>query len=110
MPHTALPFAIELWLSEELPPRQRQQAQQAFAQALAQSLGDAALVLPTYQAFVAIVQAQGTGSAEGIEVENLPDAQRHVFESWRLAETQAMQAVFGLQRHMGEGLYTLRAL
>ncbi|KKW68358.1 hypothetical protein AAV94_05475 [Lampropedia cohaerens] len=103
-----MPFAVVLWLGEEMPAAQRRAAQARFAAALVASLGDAQLVLPTYRAYLRIVAAQGTGSAEGIDAEQLPDDQRHVFENWRIAEHDALTAVFGPHRQMGEALYELQ--
>lgn len=102
-----LPFRVDLWLPHDTSEPQKRSAQLAFAQALTDSLGDSALVLPTYQAYVRIIQAQGTGTAEGIDAEQLPDDQRYVFEAWRLAEAAALHAVFGPHRHMGEALYDI---
>ncbi|THU05385.1 hypothetical protein E9531_02275 [Lampropedia puyangensis] len=105
------PFHVDLWFGDEtVSSRQRTQAQAAFGQALVNALGNVALVLPIYHAFLRIIQTQGTGSADTIDVDNLSDAERHVFESWRIAEVAALEAVFGAHRQMGEGLYEIKPL
>lgn len=103
------PFTVELWLDADISDKQRQRATAAFSNTLIEQLGDASLVLPSHQAFLRILQTQGTGSADTIDVENLSDAERHLFESWRLAELAALEKVFGPHRHMGEGLYEVKA-
>lgn len=102
---TLLPYAVELWLPDDTSAMQRTQAEARFAQALLENLGDAALVLPAYRAFVRIVQMHG----EQPDVTRLGDAEREVYEYWRLAETAALTAAFGANRHMGEGLYEIKS-
>lgn len=108
-PQAPCPFEIDLWLGEDISAKKRSQATTIFTDTLIEELGGAAMVLPIYNAFLRILHAQGTGSAETIDVENLSDAERHLFESWRLAETAALEKVFGSHRHMGEGLYEIKA-
>lgn len=108
-PQHTLPFTVDLWLDAEVSDKQRLRATDLFTSTLIEHLGDATLVWPSYQAFLRILQTQGSGSAETIDVENLSDAERHLFESWRLAETAALERVFGPHRHMGEGLYEIKA-
>ena len=103
------PFSVDLWLDADVSDKQRLRATALFTDTLIEQLGDATLVWPSYQAFLRILQTQGAGSADTIDVENLSDAERHLFESWRLAETAALERVFGPHRHMGEGLYEIKA-
>lgn len=98
------PYRVELWLPEDTSTRQRTMAEQRFADALDASLGDAALVLPTYAAFARIVQIHG----DNPDVETLGDAERNIYEYWRMAEQAALTAAFGENRYMGEGLYELK--
>lgn len=105
---TNYPFSVDLWLDAETSSKQRLRAAALFADTLVEQVGDAALVLPSYLAYLRILQSQGTGSADTIDVENLSDAERHLFESWRLAEQAALVRVFGPLRQMGEGLYELK--
>ncbi|RMX07782.1 hypothetical protein D8I35_01200 [Corticibacter populi] len=97
------PFSIRLWLSESVSAGALRQAEERFTQALVDSLGDAALVLPTWDAFARIVQRHG----EQPDPEQLPDAERFIYESWRMAEADALAAAFGPHRHMGEGQYEI---
>lgn len=97
-------YIVELWLPEETGAQQRLRAEQRFAHALEESLGEASLVLPTYQAYAQIVQIYG----QAPNVEQMTDAERHVYESWSIAETAALRSAFGEHRHMGEGLYEIK--
>lgn len=99
-----MPYRVELWLPEDTSSKQRLLAQERFAQALNDSLGEAQWVLPTYHACAKIAQAYG----DEPDLELLSDAERHVFESWKLAEKAALTAAFGEHRYMGEGLYELK--
>ena len=57
-----------------------------------------------YAAWQAIVAEHG----EAPDPESLSVDQRTVLESWQLAETAALEAVFGPHRHLDEGGYEIR--
>jgi len=97
-------YTLTLYVPDDTTPAQRQAAERLFCNALETTLGDAALVVPVYRAYQAIVAEHGeTPDPEALTVE-----QRTVLESWLLAETEAMQAVFGPHRHLDEGGYQIR--
>jgi hypothetical protein len=99
-----MPYTLKLFVPDDTSPAQRQAAERLFRHALEAALGDAALVAPVYGAVQAIVAEHGeTPDPEALTVE-----QRTVLESWQLAETAAIEAVFGPHRHLDEGGYEIR--
>jgi len=97
-------YTLKLYVPEDTAPAQRQAAERLFCSALEEALGDPALVAPVYGAYLAIVAEHGDApDPEALSVE-----QRTVLESWQLAETAAMRAVFGPHRHLDEGGYQIR--
>jgi hypothetical protein len=83
---------------------QRREAERRFRAALEDTLGDADLVVPVYQAYLRIVATYG----DTPDPDSLSDAQRAVFEQWRAAETAAVAAAFGPNRYMGDADYEIR--
>jgi hypothetical protein len=97
-------YTLKLHVPDETSPAQRQAAERLFRRALEEALGDAALVAPVYGAYQTIVAEHGeTPDPEALTVE-----QRTVLESWQMAETAAIEAVFGPHRHLDEGGYDIR--
>jgi hypothetical protein len=96
-------YRLRLFASDDTSPAQRQAAERLFCQALEASLGDAALVLPVYAAYQRLSAQHG----ESPDMEALSVDERMVFETWQLAESAAMQAVFGPHRHLDEGGYEI---
>ncbi|MBE0587711.1 MAG: hypothetical protein IH617_06675 [Hydrogenophaga sp.] len=96
-------YTLQLFVSDDTTPAQRQAAERLFRKALESALGDAALVAPVYAAYQAIVARYGdTPDVEALTVE-----ERTVLEHWQLAETAAIEAVFGPHRHLDEGGYQI---
>lgn len=96
-------YTVKLYVPDDTSPAQRQAAERLFRQALESSLGDAALVVPVYAAWQAIVSEHG----ETPDPEVLSVDQRMVLESWQQAERAALEAVFGPHRHLDEGGYEI---
>ncbi len=88
----------------DVPPGQRQEAEQRFRDALEGTLGDGALVAPVYAAYLRIVATYG----ESPEPDSLSDAEQAIFDQWRAAETAAVVAAFGPNRYMGDADYEIR--
>lgn len=104
-----LPYAVRLYNTHgdsDAPglDMAREGAQRRFALVLRDSLGDAALVLPVYQAYQRIAQAYG----DPPDLAALTDSEREIAEAWLTAERAALDAVFGPLRGMGDGSYDLR--
>lgn len=83
---------------------QRREAEQRFRDALEQTLGDAVLVAPVYQAYLRIVGSYG----DSPDPDSLTDAERAIFEQWQAAETAAVAAAFGPNRYMGDAMYEIK--
>lgn len=96
-------YTLKLYVPEDTPPGQRQAAERLFRQALEASLGDAALVVPVYRAYLGILSEHG----ETPDPESLSVDQRTLLEHWQQAEAAALEAVFGPHRHLDEGGYEI---
>jgi hypothetical protein len=96
-------YRLRLFASDDTTPEQRQAAERLFRQALEAALGDPDLVLPVYLAHQALAASHG----ESPDMESLTADERMVFETWQLAETAAVRAVFGPHRHLDEGGYEI---
>jgi hypothetical protein len=97
-------YSLVLYDADGVSDEQRRQAEQRFRDALESTLGDAALVVPVYQAYLRIVAVH----ADAPEPETLTDAERAIFDQWQAAETAAVAAAFGPNRYMGDAMYEIR--
>ena len=97
-------YTVRLYDAECVPEAQHRAAVQRFCRVLEDTLGDAALVVPVYQAYLRIVAAYGEQPAS----DALTDAEREVVQQWQAAEAAAITAVFGPLRSMGDGMYEIR--
>jgi len=97
-------YTVKLYAAEGESESRRREAEQRFKQALEETLGDAGLVLPVYQAYLRIAAEYGEQPAP----EALTDAEREVVQQWQAAEQAAVTAVFGPLRSMGDGMYEIR--
>lgn len=96
-------YTLKLHAPDETSPAQRQAAERLFRRALEEALGDAALVVPVHAAYQAIVAQHG----EAPDTEALTVEERTVLEHWLIAESAAIEAVFGPHRHLDEGGYEI---
>jgi hypothetical protein len=96
-------YTLKLYVPDGTDSAQRLVAERLFRSALEDSLGDAALVGPVYQAYLGIVGQHG----EVPDTEALTLDERTVLETWQQAEAAAMEAVFGPHRHLDEGGYQI---
>ncbi len=97
-------YSLRLYVPGDTTDEQRRVAEQLFRQALESTLGDAALVAPVYAAYQRILAQYG----ETPDPEALTTDERMVLEHWQMAESAALQAVFGPHRHQDEGGYEIR--
>jgi hypothetical protein len=97
-------YTVKFYDAEGVGEAQQRAAQQRFRQALEATLGDAALVLPVYQAYQRIAVAYG----DPPDIEALTDAEREIVSQWQEAERAAITAVYGPLRSMGDGMYEIR--
>ncbi len=99
----SMTYSLKLYVPDDTAPEQRWAAEQLFRRALEAALGDAALVAPVYAAYQRIVAQHG----ETPDPEALTAEERMVLEHWQLAESAALEAVFGAHRHLDEGGYEI---
>ncbi len=97
-------YTVKLFDAEGESETRHREAERRFRQALEETLGDASLVLPVYQAWQRIAAEYG----EQPDTAALTDAEREIVEQWQAAETAAITAVFGPLRNMGDGMYELK--
>lgn len=99
-------YTVKLYDAEGVSEAQQRAAQRRFKQVLEATLGDAALVLPVYQAYQRIAAAYG----DPPNLEALTGPEREIAEQWQAAEGAAITAVYGPLRSMGDGDYELKPL
>lgn len=92
-------YTLKLYVPDDTSPARREVAHRRFCEVLEESLGGAELVWPTFLTHRGIVQQYG----EQPDEDDLSAEQRMVFDAWQLAQTAALEAVFGPHRHLDEG-------
>ena len=97
-------YTLRLYAYEDASPEQLRAAEQRFRQALDDTLGDASLVVPVYQAYRRIVAIYGEAPAP----DTLTDAEQQILDQWQAAEAAALTAALGPHRHMGEAQFEIR--
>ena len=96
-------YTLTLACAEEIAETDRRAAEQRYRRALDEALGDAALVLPTYRAWLGIVARHG----DSPDLSALTDAERDLAERWQAAETAAVTAAFGPNRYLDEARFEI---
>ncbi|WP_372660502.1 hypothetical protein [Hydrogenophaga sp.] len=96
-------YTLKLFSADDVGPAARAAAERSFRRALEDSLGDASLVAPVYQAYMQVVARHG----EAPDPESLSTGELAVLEQWREAEAAAVTAVFGPMRQMGDADYEI---
>ncbi len=99
----SLGFSVRLYAPDGAYPGAQARAQRAFAQALADSLGDPALVWPVYVAVRALTERYG----DEPDPHALTQDEFLLLSQWQAAEAAARVAVFGPYRHLEEGGYEI---
>lgn len=97
-------YTVKLFDAEGESEARHREAEQRFKRALEESLGDASLVLPVYQAWLRIAAEHG----EQPDPAALTDAEREIAQQWQAAEAAAITAVYGPLRSMGDGMYEIK--
>ncbi|SFC39792.1 hypothetical protein SAMN05216344_11634 [Polaromonas sp. OV174] len=98
-------YSLTLYAYEDATDQERRDAEKRFRKALDETLGDASLVLPVYQAYRRIVSIYGEAPAP----DTLTDAEQQILDQWQAAETAAVTAAFGPNRYMGEAQFEIGA-
>lgn len=96
-------YTLRLYAFEDVSPPQRQAAEQRFKAALEATLGDASLVAPVYAAYMKIVASYGEAPAE----DALSPDELEIFRQWQAAESAALAAALGPNRHMGDAQFEI---
>jgi hypothetical protein len=97
-------YTVRLFAFEEASEHERIEAVQRFRDALDQTLGDAALVLPVYAAYRRIIATYG----ESPDPEILSSSEAELLSQWQAAESAALTAALGPQRYMGDAEFDIR--
>lgn len=95
-------YRVKIFQADAAPAELREAAGR-FRQALDDSLGDAALVVPVFQACQRILATHG----ESADQDSLSEGEWLVLSQWRAAETAAVAAAFGSHRYMGDAMYQI---
>ena len=98
-------YTLKIFTAEDVPASERQLATQRFRAALENTLGDAALVLPVYHAWLKLFQAHG----EHPRPWPITAAEQLLADQWEAAELAATQAAFGVNRYLGDADFELGA-
>ncbi len=96
-------FSVRLYAPDGAYPGAQARAERVFAQALIDSLGDAALVWPVYAAARALTERYG----DEPDPHALTEEEFLLLSQWQAAEAAARVAVFGPYRHLEEGGYEI---
>jgi len=96
-------YTLRLYAFEDATPEQLRAAEQRFRKALDETLGDASLALPVYEAYTRLVSIYGESPAEDV----MSADEELVFRQWQAAELAAMTAALGPDRYMGEAQFEI---
>lgn len=91
-------YTLKIFPGEDATEAQIANAQKRFRTALEQSLGDAELVIPVYQAYLRLSQTYG----DSAQPWPLSADEQLLATHWETAELAASQAAFGKERYMGD--------
>ena len=101
-----MPYLLKIFTADDVTGVQRELAVKRFRTALEQSLGDAHLVFPCYQAYLKLF-AQYSEHPRPWPV-SAPE--QMLVEQWEAAELVATQAAFGEHRYLGDADFEIQAL
>ena len=101
-----MPYLIKIFSADDVTAVQRDQAEKRFRNALESALGDAALVLPCYDAYRKLFQEYGDHPRPW----PVTPAEQLLAEQWEAAELAATQAAFGVNRYLGDADFEIQAL
>ena len=98
-------YKLKLFTPDDVSEDQRQLAEKRFRDALENSIGDASLVLPVYQAYLRLLKTHGDSARPW----PITPAEQLLTDQWEAAELAATHAAFGLHRYMGDAHFELGA-
>lgn len=97
-------YSLKLYAFEDVTPIEKQAAEQRFKAALEAMLGDASLVVPVYAAYLKIVAAHGETPSQ----DALSPGELEIYGQWQAAESAAITAALGPNRHMGDAQFEIK--
>jgi non-ribosomal peptide synthetase component F len=101
-----MPYLLKIFTADEVTDAQRALAVQRFRRALEETLGDASLVLPCYQAYLTLFRQYGDHPRPW----PISPAEQVLAEQWEAAELAATQAAFGAHRYLGDADFEILAV
>ncbi len=97
-------YSVKLYAFEDASEAEAQAAVRRFRKALEASLGDESLVAPTHAAYRRVVALHGETPAQ----DALSPSELEIFSQWHAAESAALAAALGPDRHMGDAEFEIR--
>ena len=94
----SMPYLLKIYTADDVSDIQRELAVKRFRAALEETLGDARLVLPCYEAYLKLFQLY----SEHPRPWPITSAEQILAEQWEAAELAATQAAFGVNRYLGD--------
>ncbi|MES2509016.1 MAG: hypothetical protein V4625_03760 [Pseudomonadota bacterium] len=96
-------YTLKIFTADETTEGERARAEERFRSALENSLGDAALVLPVYHAYLRLLQLYGDHQRPW----PLSAEEQLLADQWEAAELAATRAAFGAERYMGDAEFEI---
>lgn len=93
-----MPYRLRIFTAEDVDALARVAAESRFRQALNESLGDEALVLPVYRAYRRLLEIHGDKARPW----SLSPPEQMLADQWEAAELAATHAAFGVDRYLGD--------
>ena len=98
-------YHLKIFSADDVSDAERAAAVQRFRCALDTALGNAALVLPIYNAYSRLLLAHGDAERPW----PVSSDEQLVIDRWEQAELAATQAAFGVNRYLGDADFELSA-
>ena len=99
-------YLLKIFSADDVSDVQRDLAAARFRSALEESLGDALLVWPCYQAYLKLFQQYSDHPRPW----PITPAEQILAEQWEAAELAATQAAFGVNRYLGDADFEILAV
>jgi hypothetical protein len=96
-------YSLKIFTADEVTPGERELAVRRFRAALDDALGDASLVLPTYNAYRRLLLTHGQAERPW----PISSDEQTIVDQWEAAELAATVAAFGVNRYLGDADFEL---
>ncbi len=97
-------YLVKIFSADDMTDTERAVAIQRFSSALEETLGDASLVLPCYNAY----QKLSLQFADHTRPWPITPAEQLLAEQWEAAELAAIHAAFGVNRYLGDADFEIQ--